>query len=241
MNATRDGVVLVHSSDLHIDDLDTHVGPKRGQHGLVGLAAVLALARAQAADLVLLAGDTFDNARIATPVLRQAAELLAGAGRPVVMLPGNHDALQPDCLFRRAGILDLPHVAVLGATHADTVLFDALGLEIIGRAHHGDEDFPPLGPARPRRARFQVAMAHGHYVPEPEWEWHAHRSWRISDAALAGAGADYVALGHWDRAVRVGPDGTAAFYSGSPDLAGSANLVRLTEAGVGVTREVLRA
>lgn len=236
----RDGVVLVHSSDLHIDDLDTRTGPKRGQHGLAGLAAVLALARARAADLVLLAGDSFDNARIATPVLRQAAGLLADAGRPVVMLPGNHDALQPDCLFRRAGILDLAHVAVLGATHGDAVLFEALALEIVGRAHHGDEDFPPLGPARPRRTRFQVAMAHGHYVPEPEWAWHAHRSWRISDAALADAGADYVALGHWDRAARVGPDGIAAYYSGSPDLAGSANVVRLAAGGVAVERAVLR-
>ena len=95
-----DSVVLVHSSDLHIDDAN----PSRKYSGLTGLRDVLSKARALKADVVMLAGDTFDNHRVSTAVLREAGEVLAGAGMPVVLLPGNHDPIMPDCLFRRAGL-----------------------------------------------------------------------------------------------------------------------------------------
>jgi hypothetical protein len=49
-----------------------------------------------------------------------------------------------------------------------------------------------------------------------------------------------VALGHWNRAVRVGNGVVPAYYSGSPEYAGTVNVVRLSEAGgVTVTREPL--
>jgi hypothetical protein len=63
-------------------------------------------------------------------------------------------------------------------------------------------------------------------------------SWLIGDAELKAAGADYVALGHWNRAAKVGA--VAAYYSGSPEYAGTVNVVRLTAAGeVAVTRAPL--
>ncbi len=219
-------VRLVHSSDLHVEDAGPHAPPRRGATGIAGLAAVLDTARAVRADAVLLAGDTFDHARIGGTMLARAAALIAEAGRPVVLLPGNHDAALPDCLFRRAGLLGLPHVTVLGVAQ-DQAVFAALDLQVWGRAHRGMDALEPLGPPPPRRARWQVAMAHGHYVPAEEARWHAHRAWRITDDHLLAARADYVALGHWDRAVRVGPAEVAAYYSGSPDLSGTVNLVTL--------------
>jgi len=166
--------------------------------------------------------------------------LLAGAGRPVILLPGNHDPLLPDCLFRRAGMIGLPDIHVFGITNADTVNFVAKDLEIRGRAHRGYGDMHPFGPTRPRTARWQVVMAHGHYVPPNEWRAVAHNSWRIGDADLAATNADYIALGHWDRPVPVGDGSVPAFYSGSPDLAGTVNLIRLCPSnGVTVTRVAL--
>ncbi len=53
-------------------------------------------------------------------------------------------------------------------------------------------------------------------------------------------GADYLALGHLDRPTPVGDGSVRAFYSGSPDLAGTVNVVRLDAGqGVGVLREAL--
>ena len=133
------------------------------------------------------------------------------------------------------------HRHVLGVTHPEAVQFAAHDLEIRGRAHHGYDDMAPVAAAQPRRTRWQVVMAHGHYVAPEDWTAEAHRSWRISDAALAASGADYVALGHWDRAAPVGDGRVPAYYSGSPHLAGTVNVIRLSEAaGVAVTREPLR-
>jgi hypothetical protein len=66
-------------------------------------------------------------------------------------------------------------------------------------------------------------------------------SWLISNAEIEATGADYLALGHWNRAARVGAGVTVpAYYSGSPDLAKTVNLVRLLSNGtVEVTREAI--
>jgi len=216
-------VVLVHSSDLHVSDEQL----PGFYSGLLGLARVLAAARRLQADAVLLAGDTFDNARIADVVLKEAGALFAAAASPVILLPGNHDPIGPGCLYRRAGLLELPQVHVLGTAHPDTVLLDAIELEVVGVAHRGAGDMQPFAPPRARQARWQVVMAHGHYVPAEEWEAQSHRSWKFSDAAISGLRADYVALGHWDRAFQVGDGHVPAYYSGSPDLAGTVNVVTL--------------
>ena len=229
-------VVLVHSSDIHVDD-----DAGWAYTGLIGLRAVLDEARALAADIVLLAGDTFDNHRVSAPVLREAGELTANSGLTVVLLPGNHDSILPDCLFRRAGLTDLPAVRVLGVTDGETIAFEKHDLEITGRAHRGFSDMAPLPPLGARAARWRVVMAHGHYVPPEEWTENAHRSWLISDRDLAGTDADYIALGHWDRPTAVGTGAVPAYYSGSPDLAGTVNVIRLDPTnGVTVSRRALK-
>src|SRR5438876_7820130 len=86
--ANRSGdVVLVHSSDLHVDEDSA----ARGGDGTAGLRSVLATARAVAADIVLLAGDTFESNQLSSAIVDRATRLLADSGFPVVILPGNHD------------------------------------------------------------------------------------------------------------------------------------------------------
>lgn len=236
MTAIQD-VVLVHSSDLHVDN--TEPGAIEGWHGLAGLQAVLAKARAVAADVVLLAGDTFENHRVSQTVLQRTAAILAEAPVPVVLLPGNHDSILPDCMFVRGGLTAVPNLHLLGVTHPESIVFPEHDLQICGRPHVGYDDIPPLH-AAPRTTRWQVVIAHGHYVAPADWKSEAHRSWLISDDALGATGADYVALGHWDRAAQVGDGRVPAYYSGAPHLAGTVNVIRLNSAsGVTVERQPL--
>jgi len=230
-------IVLVHSSDLHVDD---ERDATKHQDGTAGLAAVLAAARAARADIVLLAGDTFDNNRVPAPVLDRTGLLLADAGRPVVILPGNHDPALPDSVFIRGGLTGIPNVTVLGITHDEAVDFPRHDVEIWGHAHRDYENMVPLRGPRPRSTRWQIAMAHGHYEPPEMLATPLRPSWLFSDDAIAATEADYLALGHWDRPVRVGNGTVPAYYSGSPDLARTVNVIRLTTAGqVIVTREPL--
>jgi hypothetical protein len=125
--------------------------------------------------------------------------------------------------------------AVLGVTHDEAVVLADLGLEIWGRPHRDYGDMIPLERPRPRSTRWQIALAHGHYMPVPDRTSRLRPAWLIGDDELAATGADYIALGHWNRAAKVG---VAAYYSGSPEYAGTVNVVRLIAAG---DVEVIRA
>lgn len=226
-------LVLVHSSDLHID----------GEHGegdgTARLKSVLHHARSIRADIVLLAGDTFDHSRVPAPVLARVRDLLRDAGLPVVILPGNHDPALPNSVFVRGGLELLENVSVLGVTHDSAVLLPGHGLEVWGEAHRDYNDMAPLRTPPPRRTRWQVAMGHGHYETPENLATPLRPSWLFSDPEIAATRADYLALGHWDRPMRVGCGAVPAYYSGSPDLAKTVNVIRLGE-GVHVTREAIR-
>lgn len=215
-------VVLVHSSDLHLG-IDTRAVD------LPALRIVLDAAHMLSADVLLLAGDIFDHNRLPLSLIDAAARMLADAALPVVILPGNHDCLTPGSVYRRGGLAAPANVHVIGITADEAVALPALDLEIWGRPHLDHVDMSPLAGGRPRgRARWNVATAHGHWVSGPQDH---HRSWLIHQQELDALDTDYVALGHWDRAVRVGSGDTPAYYSGSPDLAKSVNVVRFTATG----------
>jgi len=233
-NGERD-LVIVHSSDLHVDD--GYTARTWGGDGTMGLRCVLEAAEAAAADVVLLAGDIFEHNRLPLDLLDRTARLLGDVAVPVVILPGNHDPAIPESAYRRGGISDPANVHVLGITHDEAVLFEELELEIWGHAHRDYDDMTPLRSPRARGSKWQIATAHGHYEPVPDKETSLRPSWLISDEEIAATGADYVALGHWNTATRVGDGDIPAYYSGSPDLAKSVNVVRLsTTEGVVVTR-----
>jgi DNA repair exonuclease SbcCD nuclease subunit len=229
-----DDIVLVHSSDLHVDS-DPMQGPY-GEDGTTGLRVVLEAARTHEADFVLLVGDVFDNNRQPPDILARARELLANAGRPVLILPGNHDPVTPDSVYLRGGLADIPHVHIIGVTHEQAVHFVEHDLEFWGHAHIDYSNMVPLREPRPRTSRWQIVLAHGHY--EADGVPPLRPSWLISDSEIDATGADYIALGHWNRAAQVGTGAVPAYYSGSPDLAKTVNVVRLSGNGtVTVTRE----
>jgi len=231
-------IVVVHSSDLHVDH--DYTARLHGGDGTAGLGCVLDAARDLAADVVLLAGDTFDSHRVPQNLIEQAAAVIGAAALPVVILPGNHDPAIAAAIYRDGPLAAVKNLHVIGVTHDDTVAFPDLSLEVWGRPHRDYDDMIPFATVRARRSRWLIAMAHGHYQPKPDRSIGPRPSWLIGDDEIAATAADYVALGHWNRAVRVGNGAVPAYYSGSPEYAGTVNVVRLSEAGgVTVTRAPL--
>jgi DNA repair exonuclease SbcCD nuclease subunit len=221
-------VVIVHSSDLHLGVDDSFSRSDL----LANLPKVLTAALAVGADIVVLAGDVFDNHRQPLPVLERAADMLRSYARPIVILPGNHDPLTPDSVYRRAGLGQIPNVSILGLNVEETVQFRQFDLEIWGRPHHDYMDMAPLADPKPRSTRWHIAAAHGHYVDAARDPNRLIGSWLIHREELAATEADYVALGHWNQATRVGNGEVTAYYSGSPDYAGTVNVIRLHGSGV---------
>jgi len=232
-------IVLVHSSDLHVDD--DRIAALHAGDGAAGLRDVLATARELGADIVLLAGDTFDNHMVSAATIDRAGQALADAGLPVVLLPGNHDPLTRDSVWVKGAFDRIPNLSILGMTHERAVAFPNRQLEIWGNAHRDYLDMVPLHTPPERAARWHIAMGHGHYEPPETWHNPLRPSWLISDAMIRDTQADYLALGHWDRAVKVGCGAIPAYYSGSPEYIHTVNLVTLTSAGeVVVSREPVR-
>ena len=220
-------VVIVHSSDLHLGTDDSFSDRDR----LAVLPKVLSAASEIDANIVLLTGDSFDNHRQPVDLLERAARILRDYGKPVVILPGNHDPLTPDSVYRRGGLGEVSNVSILGLNVDKAVLFPEFELEIWGHAHFDYTDMQPLANPRPRTTRWQLAAAHGHYVDEERDPNRLIGSWLIHREELLATGADYVALGHWNQSTPVGNGDVNAHYSGSPEYTGTVNVIRLKKDG----------
>jgi len=220
-------VTIVHSSDLHLGTDDSFSDADR----LAVLPKVLTAASEIDANVIVLAGDSFDNHRQPLDLLQRAAEMLRDYQKSVVILPGNHDPLTPDSVYRRAGLGEIPNVNILGLNAGQAVTFAELELEIWGHAHFDYTDMSPLANPRPRTTRWQLAAAHGHYVDEVRDPNRLIGSWLIHREEVIATGADYVALGHWNQSVSVGDGQILAHYSGSPEYTGTVNVVRLRRDG----------
>lgn len=235
--ASHPEVTIIHSSDLHLGTDDSFSDTDR----LAVLPKVLTAATEIDAHVVVLAGDSFDNHRQPLALLERAAQMLRDYQKPVVILPGNHDPLTPDSVYRRGGLSDIPTVNILGLNAGPAVTFAELELEIWGHAHIDYTDMAPLANPRPRTTRWQLAAAHGHYVDEVRDPNRLIGSWLIHREELIATGADYVALGHWNQSTSVGDGQILAHYSGSPEYTGTVNVVRLRRDGaVEVSKATLR-
>src|SRR5262249_35275370 len=128
------------------------------------LPRIVATARNSGADVLLLAGDTFDHVRMPVEFFRSVGELLAEGGVPVVLLPANHDPLFDETEERWTALAEPDSVTVLGLDGGCSVNFPDLGLEIVGRAHRGYGDVFPLPDVPERGSRWLIGLAHGHFT-----------------------------------------------------------------------------
>ena len=98
MPGMSDGLRVLHLADTHIGAglvaRPRRAVPRRGDDLVASYRAALASASREGVDLVIHAGDLFDNTAPGSGALGVAAEplrALASAGVPVVIVPGNHE------------------------------------------------------------------------------------------------------------------------------------------------------
>ncbi|MGC0415503.1 metallophosphoesterase family protein [Embleya sp. AB8] len=191
---------LLHAADLHIDS------PLRGLSGYEGapveeirsaarraVANLVDLARAEAVDAVLLAGDIYDGdwkdyhtGLFFTVQMRR----LADAGIPVLLVAGNHDA---DSRITRELRLP-PNVHRFSTDQPETVAFEDLGLAVHGQGfgvRDVTDNLAVTYPA-PRGGMFNVGLLHTALTGRDGHDNYAPCS--VGD--LVSRGYDYWALGH---------------------------------------------
>src|SRR6478672_3271116 len=83
---------LLHTSDWHVGKVLK--GHSRQEEQIAALAAVVAVAREEHPDVVIVAGDLYDNAAPspdATKIVTRALSALQATGAEVIVIAGNHD------------------------------------------------------------------------------------------------------------------------------------------------------
>jgi DNA repair exonuclease SbcCD nuclease subunit len=207
---------------------------------LAGLTAAVDATMASRADALLIAGDLFDNARIADEAIEATFAQLRRLEVPVIVANGNHDCLGSPSIHDRMKVTDAgSHVYFLDDPDGSHLSVPELGLTVWSRAMI--EHWPGFNPLEGYTSRedghWQLAMAHGHYFPSGVV---VDRSSPVLQQSIGDLTCDYLAMGHWHRFLDISHDGTPAFYCGSPSEAGgsfaSVNLVTLA-AGVAVQVE----
>ncbi|MFT5530061.1 MAG: exonuclease SbcD [Candidatus Poriferisodalaceae bacterium] len=225
---------MIHTSDVHIG-WTRGDGAEHLEVCLCPVQGVVDAVREHDADLLLVAGDLFDHARLSNEVIGKTLEVLASAGVPVVIIPGNHDVLDGTSLWHRAAA----EVAASGVVLLDDpegsqveLLDGALSIWCQAMEEHHPEYQPLRGvPARPDSGWWVVA-GHGHHE-EPASG--SYRSSPITPDEVASSGADYVALGHWHIRTDVSAGDVPAWYPGAPMgsvTSGTANLTTFGPDGV---------
>jgi DNA repair protein SbcD/Mre11 len=219
MADSRRPLRVLHTADVHLDGDVGGTAVQRAAHhahGRLVFQRIVDQALADAVDLVLIAGDLFDHNRVADETIAFVRGELARLRQPVVILPGNHDALSPGSIHDRHDLAaGASHVHVIRALGGEAIDFPDLDAVVWGRAM--DEHTPafrPLAhvPARDPR-RWCLAMGHGFFYPERQ---RPERSSPIFADEVRDTGWDYVALGHHHVGTDVSQGGVAAYYPGAP-------------------------
>jgi exonuclease SbcD len=215
----RPALKLLHTADVHLD-IDDYGAPQHSHHHRAvahqAFSTVIDIAIREDVDLLLIAGDLFDSNRPASDVVDFAIQEIRRAGRPVVMIPGNHDCLNAQSIYRQvnlpgacANLLFMTHPS--GEWHHlpehDLVLWGR------GMVEH-EPAYRPLAGLPPRQSEARhIALGHGFFMED---DVPSYRSSPIYASEIRASGWDYLALGHCHAFADVSQGTVKAFYAGAP-------------------------
>ncbi len=209
---------IVHCSDIHLDN-DYYGGERnldRRDYYRGVFARLLNQVQGELPDLMLLAGDLFDSNRASADTIQWAMQALETLPFPVVMIPGNHDCLAENAIYRRFDFNALPNVDLITAAHGDVVHLEALSVTVWGRGmvDHSPDNRPLEGiPDTDPNGSWQLGMGHGIYVEAGQTTLHSSP---IHAEQIDATPFDYLALGHHHGAMDVSTEVSLACYSGAP-------------------------
>jgi DNA repair exonuclease SbcCD nuclease subunit len=216
---------LLHTADWHLGKrfpgFDEGDRVKLSRARLDVIDRILAAADQHAVDAVLCAGDLFDEPAPEREWWNPLARKLSATSsrRPIFLLPGNHDPLQPGSVyhpehpFRRALA---PWVQVVDRDDFTVALNDVAVLHARPcRSRAGQQDPALALPARePGDERIRIGMVHGSTFDAVDCQ----TNFPIARDAAARRGFDYLAIGDTHGFRNVPPDARPpVVYPGAPE------------------------
>jgi DNA repair exonuclease SbcCD nuclease subunit len=217
--ALRQPLKLLHTADVHLDidgyGADPHSRSQR-QVNHRAFTSVVDLAIQEDVDLLLIAGDLFDSNRPSRDVVDLAIHELRRVGRPIVMIPGNHDCLNAQSIYRQVNLpAACPDLLLISHPNGERHHLPALHAVLWGRGMVEHEpSYRPLGGLPcPQGDAWHIALGHGFFMED---DGPSYRSSPIYAGEIRASGWDYVALGHCHAFSDVSQGQVTAYYSGAP-------------------------
>ena len=210
---------FIHASDIHLAkpfgrfDEDT-----RAQLRLARMASIGRIgeaARQSGAELVLLAGDTFDAETPPPKTIRQGLQAMAAeTGITWVLMPGNHDSLAATELWDRIRA-ECPENVILALEPKPIEVGDELViLPAPPTVRDPGRDLTAWMDGIATGERIRIGLAHGGVQDFGSEE---DSLAVIPPDRAERAGLDYLALGDWHGRMKIG---ARTWYSGAPELDG---------------------
>ena len=232
---------FVHTADWQIGMKAAHVGgagARVREQRVMTIEKLIDVAKENAAEFILVGGDTFEDNAVERILVQKVADILASSKLLVFMIPGNHDPFMPGSVWEHPAWKSSDNVQVLTEERPIEVLGGILYPCPIREKHSGKD--PTSWIQSSREGAIQIGMAHGTvegiHQDEPDYP--------IPRDAATRTGLDYLALGHWHSvATYEGPDGAVCMaYSGTHETtkfgerdSGNVLVVEITSVGTAPT------
>jgi DNA repair exonuclease SbcCD nuclease subunit len=228
---------FLHTADWQIGMKAAHAGAastRVREARIESASRVVDVARNENAEFLLLAGDTFESNDIDRAAIQKIGDILATFGRPVYVLPGNHDPLEIGSVWEHD----------VWKSHANVhVLREACPIPLSSGflypcpvlSTRSKNDLTAWIPVEHSGA-IRIGVAHGTVEGNPAIE----PSLPIPRDAVTRTRVDFLALGHWHSTATYQDENgaTRMAYSGTHDAtrfrerdSGNVLLVDIAEPG----------
>jgi len=230
---------FLHTADWQIGMKALHVGVESARVRATRIETalhVIEVAKAEGAEFVLIAGDTFECNAIDRTVVQRIGDILAGFRGPVFMLPGNHDPIDVGSVWEHPVWSSHSNLRVLREAEPvelpSGILYPCPILATSSKSKVDPTEWISVGP----RSSFRIGVAHGTVEGNPGIE----PCLPIPRETTTRRQLDYLALGHWhstatyensDGAVTMAYSGTHETTSFGERDSGNVLIVEISEPG----------
>lgn len=206
------GLRILHTADWHLDSPLRSLPEEAAasvRASLDRLPRLIAeVCRREACDMMLLAGDIFDNPQPARSTVETLKSALAQCGVPVFISPGNHDYCSSDSPWLTEHWPKNVHIFTGSLSYTDV---EALNCRVYGAGYQSMDSAPLLENFRAEGSeKYCIAVLHGDptrkdspYCP-------------ITAQQVRDSGLQYLALGHIHKAGAFHAGGTLCAWPGCP-------------------------
>ncbi|MEK7519749.1 MAG: DNA repair exonuclease [Patescibacteria group bacterium] len=218
---------LIHTADVHIGVKFGAFGKRAEEQRKAlrdALAKIADRAVSERAQLLLIAGDLFDSnfpSYDSVGFVKTQFKKLNDAGVYVAIVPGTHDCLSGDSIYKREHFAaQFPRVHVFDDPAITTKEFPDIDTTVYAKANVSNKSSESpvaflASAVKSAATKYTVAMAHGSVQIEGK---SARDDMPIEPKDIERSGVQYLALGHWHGCQDFSAKGVVAWYSGSPEV-----------------------